>query len=305
MIIMIKELWQKVLSLPWGQIKFSEWLQICIGSLSLFATVYISVLIYKLQVKNDRRNRKETLEEKARNFLIEHEQERVYLPWCIIASELYRVRPHSRKIYSAFCQLPESLQEEILRQADLNDLTAFGKHDVQRWIESLKADIENYSLGKDILYDNAKYFYRAIDRYYSSICSSDLNDGKYTPIKKKDNVRVLIRENGLLSLLEYIDEYFYYYINNKKSEELIDLPTPPVDYMCDVIDFAYGEERSICMWVMELIKDICIIIHNMENTKLYKTEANFPYAEANPEFYEDKFYETLQWLSLAYGKREI
>lgn len=305
MIIMIKELWQKVLSLPWGQINFSEWLQICIGSLSLFATVYISVLIYKLQVKNDRRNRKETLEEKARNFLIEHEQEREYLPWCIIASGLYRIRPHSRKIYAAFCQLPDSLQCEILRMAGLDELVSFDQQDIHNWLECLKADIENYHLGKDILYDNSKYFFRAYNRYYSSIISEDFYEGKYKPIKEKDNVRVLIRNNGLLSLSEYIDEYFYYYINGNDNGEIIEAPVPPVDYMCDVVDFAFGEESTICLWVMELIKDICILINNLENTELKEGKNPFPYAEAEPIYYEDMFYLTLQWLSFAYGKREI
>ena len=71
-------------------------IQIIIGVLSLVATIAVSFLIYWLQSRHEKEIQKLqcekeriALQEKARLFLIDNQEERDYLPWCIIAANLY------------------------------------------------------------------------------------------------------------------------------------------------------------------------------------------------------------------------
>ena len=100
-------------------------IQIIIGVLSLVATIAVSFLIYWLQSRHEKEIQKLqcekeriALQEKARLFLIDNQEERDYLPWCIIAANLYPLEKHTRKIYSEYCRCSEELQNEILNQAD-------------------------------------------------------------------------------------------------------------------------------------------------------------------------------------------
>ena len=74
-------------------------IQIIIGVLSLVATIAVSFLIYWLQSRHEKEIQKLqcekeriALQEKARLFLIDNQEERDYLPWCIIAANLYRLK---------------------------------------------------------------------------------------------------------------------------------------------------------------------------------------------------------------------
>lgn len=80
-------------------------IQIIIGVLSLVATIAVSFLIYWLQSRHEKEIQKLqcekeriALQEKARLFLIDNQEERDYLPWCIIAANLYPLEKHTRKI---------------------------------------------------------------------------------------------------------------------------------------------------------------------------------------------------------------
>ena len=147
-------------------------IQIVIGGLSLLATIAVSFTIYWLQRHHEKdieREAKEQarneLKEKAKMFLMENEAERGYLPWCVLAANLHRLERHTRNIYTAFCRCPEELRNEILRQAGFQIGVIKDKTWVNDCIEKLKTDIEKYGLGRDWLYDGAKYFHRSYERY--------------------------------------------------------------------------------------------------------------------------------------------
>ena len=77
-------------------------IQIIIGVLSLVATIAVSFLIYWLQSRHEKEIQKLqcekeriALQEKARLFLIDNQEERDYLPWCIIAANLYQLEKGS------------------------------------------------------------------------------------------------------------------------------------------------------------------------------------------------------------------
>lgn len=136
----------------------SDIIQIIIGILSLIATVAVSFVIYWLQMRHEKELKKledqqkqNELEEKAKIFLMDHEDERDYLPWCVLAANLHRLQKHTRVIYTEFCRCPEELRNEILKQSGFEIGSIKGQAWVNTCIEKLKDDIKEYNLGQRLL----------------------------------------------------------------------------------------------------------------------------------------------------------
>ncbi len=64
-------------------------------------------------------------------------------------------------VSNVYCRCTEELQNEILRQAGYKSNSIQGTRWVQKCIMDLEKDIERYNLGRDYLYDGAKYFHRS------------------------------------------------------------------------------------------------------------------------------------------------
>ena len=61
----------------------------------------------------------------------------------------------------------------------------------------------------------------------------------------------------------------------------------------------------MCMWVIELMINLCIVIHNSNIHKVDTNTSHKNYTGAVPETFEDAYYEALQWLSFAYSNFEV
>lgn len=277
-------------------------IQIIIGILSLVATIAVSFLIYWLQTRHekeiqklqDEKERKE-LEQEARSFLINNESERDYLPWCVIASSLHPLERHSREIYTAYCRCSEELQNEILRQAGFRGHQIEGTRWIHDCITKLRQDIEKYDLGRDYLYDGAKYFHRSYERYRELQWNG--TPRVFEAINKDNKIRKIFNRNQL-SIGEYVDEYFYYYID-KYMDIKQDPPIPPMDYAWNSQNLANCEEEKVCMWLMELIENIAIIVGNRKSDDEINSNP-LEYTGAQAETYEDKYYEVVQQLYNTY-----
>lgn len=276
-------------------------IQIITGIMTLVATIAVSFTIYWLQLRHEKEMQKiaklqehKELEEKAKLFLIDNEAERNYLPWCVIAANINRLDKHTRKIYNSFCRCPEELRNEILKQAGFKMKSFKGQIWVDDCIEALKKDIQKYNLGRDYLYDGAKYFHRSYERYRDLKWNS--TPRVFEPICKDNHFRVFFGMDKL-DIGSYIDEYFYYFIDKridlKESE-----PMPPIDYVWYSQDLANIDEETVCMWMMELLQNIAIIIYNRSGIE--KNGEILEYTDAQVETYEDKYYATLQALYNAY-----
>lgn len=280
----------------------ADLIQIIIGILSLVATIAVSFLIYWLQTRHekemqklqDEKERKE-LEQEACSFLINNESKRDYLPWCVIASSLHPLERHSREIYTAYCHCSKDLQNEILRQAGFRSCQIDGAHWVHDCIAKLKKDIEKYDLGRDYLYDGAKYFHRSYERYRELQWNG--TPQVFEAINKDNKIRRTFNINQL-SIGEYVDEYFYYYID-KHMEIKQDTPIPPMNYVWNSQNLANCEEEKVCMWLMELIENIAIIIGNRNSDDEVNSDP-LEYTDAQAETYEDKYYEVVQHLYNTY-----
>ena len=294
--------------LPWEEVSFSEWIQIFIGALSLVATIFISFLIHWMQTKHEKEIEKRQDEEKkadlvnqADRFLIKYEIERAYLPWCVLATRLHRQESQTRAIYTEFCSCSDELQIAIMERAGYSSKGLTEKLDVWTWFELLKTDIETYQLGRNILYDNAKYFFRGFYRYRNSKWDKSSKEACFTPINKKNELLNMFRRNEKVTILEYIDEYFYCFLHAPEGTEIDSAPVPPIDYVWNTHNLASCNEQDVCKWVMELVVDICTMIHNANKHSPHIDPLLFDYTDAVPESFEDQYYYALQWLSFAYA----
>lgn len=308
----VKAFFSNIQQLPWEEIPFSDWVQIVIGLLSLAATIVISFFIYWLQSRHEKEieqlqtaQRKAELENKADQFLIENESERGYLPWCIFAAKLHRHEYHTRKIYTAFCKCPDELQIKILERAGFSTQGFDEKLHIHEWIEFLKADIETYQLGRDVLYDGAKYFHRGFSRYREEPWGETREICCFDAINNTNSLVQVFRENGKIDISDYIDEYFYYFLNAPEGKVIDKNPIPPIDYVWDTQDLGGCTEKNMCMWVIELMINLCIVIHNSNIHKVDTNTSHKNYTGAVPETFEDAYYEALQWLSFAYSNFEV
>lgn len=277
-------------------------IQIIIGVLSLVATIAVSFLIYWLQSRHEKEIQKLqcekeriALQEKARLFLIDNQEERDYLLWCIIAANLYPLEKHTRKIYSEYCRCSEELQNEILNQAGYKIKQFTGKYWLQGCIDKLQQDIEKYNLGRDYLYDGAKYFHRSYDRYRELEWNGTPNI--FEPINKENRLMMILNV-AQISIGEYIDEYFYYFVDKKMDFDK-ETPIPPIDYVWEYQSLAHTREETVCMWMMELVENIATIINNKFGEDV-DCQFFLEYTDAQAETYEDKYYETVQALYNAY-----
>lgn len=282
--------------------ELSDLIQIIIGILSLIATIAVSVVIYWLQRQHEKELQKlaqmqqqNDLEEKAACFLMEHESEKDYLPWCVLAANLHRLERHTRGIYMDYCHCNEALRDEILKQAGLEICSIKGHSWVNICIERLKSDIKRYNLGQDYLYEGAKYFHRSFLRYRDALWHET------PPIFSAINTnsfRSKMFHTNRISIGDYIDEYFFWYID-KKMEFGKDVPIPPMDYVWIAQDLGNSTEENVCMWIMEAIENIAIIVGNRKPEKQIG-RCLLEYTDARPETFEDKYYEVLQALYNTY-----
>ena len=139
--------------------------------LSLIATVVLTVAIYWLQRSHEKEReqmeveaQKKAVAEAARVFLIDNEDEIEYLPLSAIAKSLNLKRKHHRVITTKFLRCSEEVQKEILKQANFQPIEV-SKEQVSAALKRLKDDIKACGFRQDTLYDGAKYFYRAMERY--------------------------------------------------------------------------------------------------------------------------------------------
>ena len=277
-------------------------IQIIIGALSLVATVAVSFLIYWLQTRHEReiekieakREQKE-LEEKAHVFLSENNAERDYLPLCVMASNLHRHDAHTRQIYTNFCRCPLELQNEILRQAQFDMTVPTDTAWVDSQMECLIKDIDENKLGRNYLYDGAKYFHRGYERY---------REEPWEDLRYCQNFCRIAKELGFFqkeheSFLDYVEEYFFFLYSENRPELYNPNPLPPLDYVWNLFNLGSAEELEVCRWIMEAVSDILIVCYNRKNKhgKIHEILTDAP-----TETFEDKYYETLLWLYFLYNR---
>lgn len=287
----------------------AEIVQIVIGALSLIATVAVSFFIYWLQSRHEKemakieeKHRQEKLAEEANNFLIDHEDERDYLPWCTIATNQHQHERHNRKIYTDFCRCSVELQNKILEMAEFTVRTIKDTDWVDTAFEKLEKDIDRYKLGEQqFLYEGAKYFHRAFTRYRENEFKENYNRELKTICKQNLLWLVSEKEKGKVSLSSYIEQYFDFVLGEIREEYIEwDNPIPPVDYAWGYYKLSNAPEEEVCYWIMELVENFVVNIHNRFGTSVFDSVIHENTTDAQAETYEDRYYDILYWMYYTY-----
>lgn len=288
----------------------AEIVQIIIGALSLVATIAVSFLIYWFQHRHEleleraeQKKQDEILEQEAHEFLIKNEAEREYLPWCIIATNLHRHEKHARKIYTNFCACSDKLQKKILEVAEFTLTPIDGTSWVDDSFKLLEECIDKFKLGQQpFLYDGAKYFHRAFDNYRKLHFNEYESDGFQTIYKLSPIVALFDEHVDGIRLSSYIEQYFDYILNRNHENVENDNPIPPVDYVWNSKGLSYANEDVVCYWVMLLVHNFVVNIHNRFFGCYFESEISNNSTGAYAETYEDYYYSTLYWMYFTFKK---
>lgn len=294
-------------NLPWNTISFSTIIEMIAG---VGSTLVISWLIYWLQDRHEKEiqrieeaHRISELHNQADQFLIKHAKEGGYLPWCLWACRFHKHEEHTREIYTDFCGCSKELQIAIFEKAGLSIKGLSDNLPIHRWIDLLKTDISTYRFGRDILYDGAKYFFRGYLRYRKSLWDDTIDIKFFTPLRT-NRMAVWARMGENISWADYTDDYFTCFVNVPEGTEVEKEPIAPIDYFWYEYNIADADEETVCRWVLEMVSTIAMIIHNSEIHGSPTKDALCDMSYAEPATFEDKYYQSIQWLCCAYNNIE-
>lgn len=271
--------------------------------LSLIATVVLTVAIYWLQRSHEKEReqmeveaQKKAVAEAARVFLIDNEDEIEYLPLSAIAKSLNLKRKHHRAITTKFLRCSEEVQKEILKQANFQTIEV-SKEQVSAALKRLKDDIKVRSFGQAALYDGAKYFHRAMERYadekIETVNPYRFEDIRQTHFYQGDSLRLLkdTSYNGTLY------GYMYDYLHSADLGKSKWLLQPPIDMVWEQCNLGECSEEIMTFWTMRIVIDCCRVFA--------ESEEDFVFDEDLIETQEDMYYYAVMALYSTYiAKKE-
>ena len=242
--------------------------------MNFLATSALTIAIYWLQRSHEKEReqmeveaQKKAVAEAERDFLIDNEDEIECLPLSAIAKSLNLKRKHHRAITTKFLRCSEEVQKEILKQANFQ-LIEVSKEQVSAALKRLKDDIKACGFGQDTLYDGAKYFHRAMERYsdekIETVNPYIFEDIRRTHFYQGDSLRLLkdTSYNGTLY------GYMYDYLHSADLGKSKCLLQPPIDMVWLQCDLAGCPEEIMTFWTMRIVIDCCRVFAKSEEDKL-------------------------------------
>ena len=185
------------------------------------------------------------------------------------------------------------LQREILRQTNTPNIENVTFNMVSIFIEQYRKDVKSCQLGtSEFLYEGAKYFHRAFQRY-SDCVVNDVNPYCFetpflTPIQKSFNTKS--------DLTTFMDEYLQILTDYKPQDKN---KLAPIDVVWNNISNA-RQESDVTFWVMRMIISGCyaMLAHNViPNNEDWR---GIPFDEYRIQSQEDMYYYTILVLMSTY-----
>ena len=254
--------------------------------------VALGISITTFAINN--RQKREKLENEAKLFIVNHEEELSYIPLCLIASAYRRHGKCLRPIYTEFNKLSNEQQAEVLKQLNYDCKLIISTDWVDDSLEKVKRFIADNNLGRDLLYDDAKYYKRAYDHREQKY---ELKD-EYVHIFRSDlfgKPNYVVRgfyvgDDGLS-----FDDFMHRFLRAKENDDPVSaMVQKPIDYLASLIRFNDCEEHIACFWMMVVV-DCCAELLIAKLSKEQKIE-RLPACEGNIETYEDRFFMSLATL---------
>ena len=262
--------------------------QIVIGIISILASISLSLIIFYYQIKTDKKVKKQEIDNKTTNFIIENKEEISLLPLCIISNALHKTDKHSHRIYTAFNKLDKDTQKNILKQEDISFDFKISPQIVNDVISHFQIMEEVHNLGKSMLYDSAKYFHRSYELYKND--KIEVMD----PHVFKTPYPTFLPEHST-NLHTYISNYILHR-TNPNDDLLIKVReqyfVPPMDLLYNEFDLGNCEEKILCFWLMRYIISACYVFNNRNLVKPMAVKIPI-LEEFTLNTYEDMYYYTI------------
>lgn len=178
--------------------------------------------------------------------------------------------------------------------------------EVPEWVDDafdkLEADIKEYKLGEQpFLYDGAKYFHRSFTRYREKEFKENYKRELKTISTQSFLWLVAEEDKDKVSLMAYIEQYFDFVLGEIRKEYIEwETPIPPVDYVWEHYHLGYAPEESVCYWIMELVRNFVVNVHNRFGVSIYDSMIRENSTDAQAETYEDRYYDILYWMYYTY-----
>ena len=276
--------------------RFSLWASLLFGTGSLMVSV-LALTISIVSFRKTEAARIQRNEEKANQFIQDNNDEILYLPLCLIANSFDNHHKYKRNIYNEFNLLNREIQKEVLKQMQYDDYEIIiGKGWINKGIGLVKKFIKDNNLGRDLLYDNAKYFHRAMR--YSDLpydgkvefehIMPDLFGWNYKPKGKKRSAENISFDSYLESYLEAKEKDSSAFRKHKNMR--------PIDVLASIIDFGEGEESFVCSWMMEVVATVAIRMSVKQIEKNDNNALQLTSGDAVIETFEDRYLDVLMEL---------
>lgn len=278
-----------------------ELANLIISTLSLFATIAISIIIYYLERRNQKEARNKEIKEAAKRFIIENASELDYLHWATIAVGCFPQNKHVRKIYNAFAFLDDETKLEVLKQRELDCKLLDSSDWIHEKIDLIQKIIQELGIGNDFLYDNGKYFTRAYR--YKKYSVKDLMIKRYENDKYEDLfqlARAHFKNEGKLTYEQYLEDFLYCKFEKPNlMPKDVDIPLPN-DYLIAVENLRNCDEIYLCYWMMVMVENVISYAIRYLNYKDNEPSET----DAQAETYEDMYFSILYELYYLQDKNE-
>lgn len=267
-----------------------------IDFVALLVSIVLSVIIYGLERRHEKEHdadeekaKKIALNEAAKVFLIDNDDEVEYLPLAEIAAKLNLKRKHCRSITTRFLRCSDAQQREILHQANITNISV-SMDATSAALEKLQSDLNKHKFGRSILYDGAKYFHLAFERW-SEAEVSNVNPYIFENIESR-------KWHGIQAEIPWyvpshsatLGNYMWDYMHAKEQDR--QEITPPVDMVFQQCNLGACDEQTMTFWTMRIIIDACHVFSDMSCFD--------DFDESLIQTQEDMYYYTLAALCTAY-----
>lgn len=208
----------------------------------------------------------EEIYSEAQRFCIEYEKYIEFLPLCQIANFVDPLHNNIRKQYTDYNKCSDRVKKKILELKGFKELDFTDENWIDRCIHLYKKKIEEMELAtNDFLYEGAKYFHRAYERY--SEYEIKFDPYIFDKIDKTETIDKLIGDKELKSSLGYYIADYLWYKKNHPEYEII----PPMDKLWNLCDLGACSEYNVTFWICKFIIESC---HYIESSLGLDNEGN-------------------------------
>lgn len=274
--------------------RFSLWASLVFGTGSIMTSALALIIsINSFRRTEEMRNQK--IVEEANKFINDNNNEILYIPLCIIACAYDNHHHYIRAIYNSFNVLNDGVQKEVLKQLHYD----YDIPNNNAWIDVEICNIQNFikdnELGRDFLYDNAKYFHRAI-RYSKNEYDGKCEIEHIMPDYFNWNPKIFFNEDKAYQDNVTFYDYVESYLHTKENDSVlfqIHKQDKPLDLLSTIADLHYCDESVICYWMMEVVVTIAVLMQRQINVE---EPCRMSRGDAEILTYEDRYLDVLMEL---------